>query len=215
MALGRIYHRRTAKKGKSMSDKKNTNKYMYQSGGEPLTVAQYNARLGQITNSFTYSLGKRGNAVTAAGQIDFPTGDDNTAVLKSLYNCLASYTVSLKDNVPVLTYDVMRTMIETAINSVNGTAGTLATGVRNVIMGDNTTHINVKLTDVGSDARTARANEKAAKAADAKAKAEQAKVKADQAKADRADKAKQAAAAFIRPPSSLISSGNSSGKNSP
>ena len=169
-----------------------------------MTPEEYNTRLGQITNSFTYSLGKRGNALMVGTPITFPTGDDNTAVLKSLYNCLASYTVSLKDNVPVLTYDVMRTRIETAINSVNGTAGTLATGAQNVIMGDANTPINVKLTYVGSDARTARDTEKAAKADAAKAKAEQ-------AAADRAARAKQVAAAFSskNPPNSVTSSGSS------
>ena len=156
MALGRIYHRRTAKKGKSMSDKKNTNKYMYQSGGDKMPPDEYNTRLSQITNSFTYSLGNRSDNIIASvsGPITFPADADNIAVLKNLYNCLASYTVSLKENVPALSYDDIRTNIETAINSVKG-AVNLDSGTptqREVIMGAADTSINIKLTDVSTAA---------------------------------------------------------------
>jgi hypothetical protein len=154
MALGRIYHRRTAKKGKSMSDKKNTNKYMYQSGGEPMTLDEYTKRLGQITNSFTYSLGNRNIAVTA-GQINFDASPGNIAVLKSLYNCLASYTFSLKDNVPNLKYDVMRTNIETAISTVKGAVDLDSGTVRVDIEGADTTPINKKLKSAADAAAAA------------------------------------------------------------
>ena len=159
MALGRIYHRRTAKKGKSMSDKKNTNKYMYQSGGERLTADQYNARLSQITNSFTYSLGARDIDITARTPITFPGDPVNVAVLKSLYNCLASYTVNLKENVPVLTYDDIQTRIQAAITTVKGGNVNLATpATKNEIMGANaTTPINKNLKSAADAAAAAAA----------------------------------------------------------
>jgi hypothetical protein len=141
-----------------MSDKKNTNKYMYQSGGKQMTSEEYTKRLGQITNSFTYSLGNRGIAVIAGTPINFPANDENVAVLTSLYNCLASYTVNLKDNVPVLTYAEIQTRIETAINSVKGAVDLTSGTTKANIMGANAdTPINKKLKSAADAAAAAAA----------------------------------------------------------